>query len=127
MSTTSAPYFVFLILVFFGYWLLANRSDWRVIFLVIASCFFYSHAGAGAVLLLLAVSTIDYTVSRLMSGSPKDGTFRRGIAGLSSLHQQRKTLLLISLVTDIGVLCVFKYANFFLDSAGSILSTASLP
>src|SRR5262249_5071745 len=32
----------------------------------------------------------------------------------------------ISLTADIGVLCIFKYANFFLDSAGSILTSAGV-
>ena len=133
MPTTSAPYFAFLILVFFGYWLLADRHVWRIIFLAVASCFFYSHAGPTALMLLLGVSTIDFTTSCFMArssgckqGSCKQGTFRRGFRVFSIPCRYRKTLLLISLATDVGALCVFKYANFFLDSAGSILSAAGL-
>src|SRR5260370_20411610 len=110
MQITSAPYFAFLILVFFGYWLLADKRDWRIAFLAIVSYFFYSHAGLAAVLLLFAVSTIDFTTTRLMS--------RR--------ERHRKLLLWISLAVDIGALCVFKYANFFLDSACRLLSSAGL-
>jgi hypothetical protein len=80
MPTTSAPYFAFLILVFFGYWLLAERHDWRIIFLAVASCFFYSHAGPMALMLLLAVSAIDFTTSRLMvRSSVRSSAFRAGV------------------------------------------------
>ena len=36
----------------------------------------------------------------------------------------RKALLILSLVINLGLLCYFKYANFFLDSLGDALRAA---
>ena len=109
MSFTSGTYFIFLIAVFFIYWLMAVRHGWRVTVLVLASLFFYTQAGIRPVLLLLAVSLSDFTITRLMT--------------LARDQQVRRRLLVVSLVADIGTLCVSRYADFFLDSAAG---TASL-
>src|SRR5690242_12834601 len=101
MLLTSGSYFLFLIVVFFCYWSIAERQSWRPAFLALAGYFFYAQAGALPVALLFAISSIDYLITRLMSsGKP-----------------YRKLLLATSLVIDIGTLCGFKYANFFIDSA----------
>ncbi len=108
MALTSGTYFVFLIAVFFTYWMIAGRTRLRIIFLSLAGCFFYSQAGWQGLLLLASISAVDFTTTRLMrrSDDPK----------------KRRFLLIISLVADIGALCVFKYANFFIESAASALS-----
>jgi alginate O-acetyltransferase complex protein AlgI len=102
MLFTQGNYFVFLLLVFFTYWLVAGRVEGRKLFLLAASYVFYAQAGWRAVLLLLAVSTLDYATTRLMQHSEQS--------------RRRKLLLGLSLSTDVAVLCVFKYANFFLTS-----------
>ncbi len=103
MLFTQGNYFIFLLLVFFAYWLVAARVEWRKLFLLAASCFFYAQAGWQAVLLLLAVSTLDYTTTRRLQRCEQP--------------HRRKLLLALSLSADLGVLCLFKYANFFLASA----------
>src|SRR6185369_6282132 len=100
------------IAAFFGYWAIAKRVRARVIFLLVVNCLFYLVAGGRALLLLGAISAIDYAVTRLMARH-EDRTARR-------------RLLLISLMTDAGVLCVFKYANFFIDTASAMASTLGL-
>ncbi len=108
MSFTSGTYFVFLIAVFFTWWLVAGWKHLRVALLVMASAFFYLQTGIKPFLLLLAVSLIDFTTTRLMSFG-RDQSVRRMLLG-------------ISLLTDLGTLCIFKYANFFIDSANSAFS-----
>lgn len=115
MLFTGGTYYAFLIAVFFAYWAVAARVRFRVGFLVAASCFFYFVAGGWALLLLGAISSIDFTTTRWM-------------ARLNN-QRARKILLAVSLVTDIGTLCAFKYANFFIDStvgAFSLLGVAPL-
>lgn len=109
MLFTNGTYYIFLIAVFFGYWTIAKRVRARVAFLLVVNCLFYLVAGGPALLLLAAISAIDFAVTRLMARHD-DRTARR-------------LLLLISLVTDAGVLCVFKYANFFIDTASTTAST----
>ena len=107
MYFTTGPYFVFLMAVFFGYWALAGRPRWRVAFLAVASCFFYSMTGVRGLLLLLAVSVVDFTTTSLMA---------------EAKASRRHKLLLISLAVDVGTLCVFKYAGFFIETGSGALS-----
>jgi len=108
MLFTSGTYFVFLIAVFFAYWVIADRGRWRITFLAVVSYLFYAQAGVKPLLLLFAVSTIDFTTARLMP---------------DCVSQRRRRLMLsLSLLIDLGALCVFKYANFFLESATQSLS-----
>ena len=112
MLFTSGTYYVFLIAAFFVYWAFATRGRLRVVSLVIASCLFYALAGGWALLLLIAISAIDFTTTRLMARSD-DRTSRR-------------RLLLLSLTVDIGALSVFKYAGFFIQSISGGLSRVGL-
>jgi alginate O-acetyltransferase complex protein AlgI len=107
MYFTTGTYFVFLMAVFFGYWALAGRPRWRLAFLAAASCFFYSLMGVRGLLLLVAVSLVDFTTTTLMAGA--------------EAHRRRK-LLFISLAVDIGTLCAFKYAGFFIETSAGALS-----
>ena len=114
MNFTGGPYFVFLMAVFFGYWALVRRPRWRVTFLAAASCLFYSLMGIRGLLLLVAVSMVDFTTTSLMAGAE---------------GRRRRKLLFISLAVDIGALCMFKYAGFFIETVAGALSLlgVSLP
>ena len=105
MLFTSGTYYVFLIAVFFVYWAVAWRIRLRIVFLLSASCFFYAMAGGRALLVLVAISAIDFTTTRWMA--------RRDD------QRRRRRLLFISLTMDIGALCVFKYVDFFIQSASA--------
>lgn len=112
MLSTNGTYFVFLIAVFFAYWAIATRASWRVAFIAAASCLFYWLSAGRALILLLAISLIDFTTTRWMARTSNQRT--------------RKRLLIVSLIADIGALCLFKYANFFIDSTTSALSLAGV-
>lgn len=63
---------------------------------------------------LLVFSTlIDYTAARVIDGSESKGTRRLG--------------LLVSLTANLGVLAVFKYADFFTNSSYSLLGVHPWP
>src|SRR5690349_7620424 len=111
MLFTNGTYFVFLIAVFFAYWTVANRARWRVGLIVAASALFYWINAGGALALLVVISAIDFTTTRLMRQAGK---------------RQRRLLLAVSLTADIGALCFFKYANFFLESATTAASAIGL-
>ena len=92
MYFTTASYFVFLIAVFFGYWAIGGRPRLRVALLAVASCFFYSLTGVRGLLLLVAVSVVDFTTTSLMAGAEA---------------RRRRTFLFVSLTVDIGTRCGF--------------------
>ena len=112
MLFTSGTYYVFLIAVFFVYWAIAWRIRLRFTLLLVASCFFYALVGGRALLLLIAISAIDFTTTQWMDRSSKRASRRR--------------LLFLSLIVDIGALFVFKYAGFFIESTSGALSLVGL-
>jgi D-alanyl-lipoteichoic acid acyltransferase DltB (MBOAT superfamily) len=113
MLFNSPEYAVLLSAVFLGYWLLARRRALRLLLLVAASYFFYAWWSAYYLGLVLFTSTTDYLVGRQLRRS----TTPRG----------RKAWLATSVVVDLGVLCTFKYFNFFVASLEAGLAQVGLP
>jgi alginate O-acetyltransferase complex protein AlgI len=111
MSFTSGEYFLFLIVVFFGYWLTAERRRGRTALLLAANYLFYLHAGVVPLLTLFAVSTIGFCV---------------GLRLPTAAVWRRRALLGVSVAAPLGALCVFKYANFFIGSSAAGLSVLGL-
>jgi alginate O-acetyltransferase complex protein AlgI len=77
-------------------------------FLLVASYVFYMSWNIPCALLILGTSIVDYYVG----------------LGLCRIEEQRerKLLLVVSIVANLGVLTFFKYSNFFLDNAWSGLT-----
>jgi D-alanyl-lipoteichoic acid acyltransferase DltB (MBOAT superfamily) len=101
MTFTTPTFLIFLVVVWVLYWSLSRR--WQNRLLVVASLVFYGWWDPRFVLLLLFTATVDYWVA----------------LGLQSTEppERRKRLLMVSLVSNLGVLGFFKYFNFFADSA----------
>ena len=101
MTFNSIEYFVFLPLVLALYWVLPHRG--RLWLLLVSSYVFYGWWDPRFVGLLALSTCVDFTLGRLMQSSTDD--------------RRRKRLLVTSVTVNLGILCLFKYANFFLDSA----------
>ncbi len=101
MLFCSQRFFIFFSVVFTVYWALP-RAQWRVYFLLGASFYFYA-SWSKQLAALICISTLaDYCIARGMEAS--------------SSFFWRRTLLLLSLGGNLGLLCYFKYATFFLHS-----------
>lgn len=101
MFFNSFTFFIFFSAVFSGCLLLRHREqNWL---LLAASCFFYGAWDYRFLLLLFFTVTVDYWAAKLIHTSAEQKT--------------RKRLLLVSIVCNLGILCYFKYANFFLENA----------
>jgi D-alanyl-lipoteichoic acid acyltransferase DltB (MBOAT superfamily) len=111
MQYTGKIYFAFLIAVFYGYWVLPHRGRWRVAWLALASYVLYGLGGYIAVSILFGVSATNFIATRMMAGRN---------AGM------RKALLITSLSIDLGVLALFKYWNFLVDSSSGWLGSTRL-
>ena len=110
MLFDTPVYFLFLILVVFLYW----RLKWRRqnVFLLCASYFFYGWWDWRFLLLMIFSTIVDYLIAiRIAEQAP--GT-------------RRRTLLIISLCVNFGILGFFKYCNFFVDSFASMLHMAGV-
>jgi alginate O-acetyltransferase complex protein AlgI len=116
MLFCTTEYVLFLAAVVTLYWL----TPWtrvRVWLLLVASFAFYASWNEWLALLVAGSSAIDYLIGRGMDATDRPG--------------RRKALLLASLCMNLGLLCYFKYANFFLrsleEALESVGGSASLP
>lgn len=86
---------------------IALRPSWRNPMLLAASLFFYGCWDWRFVGLLLLTCVCDWTLAQAVARDVVKGKGRRWVAA--------------SLGINLGILCVFKYFNFFIGSANSLL------
>lgn len=109
MLFNSIEYLVFLPIVFIIYWLLKNSYKNQNILLLISSYVFYGWWDYRFLSLLLFSSFIDYCVGIKIDEAQN--------------QKDKKRWLLVSLFSNLGLLGVFKYYNFFADSFATTMST----
>ncbi|HEY9226452.1 MAG TPA: MBOAT family protein [Gemmatimonadaceae bacterium] len=110
MSFVSLDFVAFFAIVLAGLAIMPTRGS-RLFFLLIANFVFYG-MGTPRFLLVLAVpSLIDYACAIWIERSSDPLTRRRW--------------LIFSLVTNLGILFYFKYANFFGDTIAALLGVES--
>ena len=115
MIFNSFEFAVFFPIVFAIYWLLKLRA--QNLFLLVASYVFYGFWDWRFLSLILFSTVVDFIVAQKIHASEDPGL--------------RKRWVTISLVTNLGLLGVFKYFNFFLDSFVDLMtamgSQANIP
>lgn len=110
----TQAFLIFFAVVAGVYWLIPRRWNLlRVCWLVVASFHFYAAWSFELAFLVLATTIADYTLARCM-----DGTDRKRL---------RLGLMLASVGMNLGILCYFKYKNFFLDSLNDALLKLGQP
>jgi len=132
MLFVELRFFLFFVIVLGIHWALRSNT-WRKVWLLICSHFFYAcffigdpwtffstiqrhealPEGWWFPFVLIGSTCMDFLVG-----------LRIGDAGT---ERTRKRWLLVSLVTNLGVLCWFKYFNFFITSAAGFLGWVGLP
>ena len=103
MSFTSLQFLIFFPLVTGLYFSIPQQYRWLL--LLSASCYFYMVFIPAYIFILAFTIVIDFVAGILIEGSQ---------------GKRRKWLLVISLVSNIGVLFVFKYFNFFSDNLNQL-------
>ncbi len=112
MTFNSVQYGLLLVVVLILYWACVGRPRWRIALLLVASCVFYG-AWDWRFLGLLAVSTVvDFNVGRRLAETDEP--------------RLRRRWLLVSLTTNLGILGIFKYFGFFVESATALLERLGL-
>lgn len=116
MHFCSQQYLFFFCAILLVYWALPIHRL-RVWLLLVASFYFYASWNHWLAVIICVSTVVDYWIAR-------------GLDATSS-PRQRKALLSVSLIGNLGLLCYFKYANFFLNSLEEALravgAEASLP
>lgn len=115
MLFNSFDYLIFFPIVVILYFTI--RENWRWLFLLFASYFFYACWKFEYVFLLMGTTLIDYFIGIQIEKAPD--------------RKSKRLLLLVSLIVNLGVLAGFKYLNFFSENANGLLrlfgSDASFP
>lgn len=104
MLFNSFQFLFFFIIVTSLYFVLPYNKRWFL--LLAASCYFYMAFVPIYILILGFTIVIDYYA----------GIFIENAAG-----KRRKWWLVVSLIANIGVLCIFKYYNFLNDNFGFLM------
>jgi alginate O-acetyltransferase complex protein AlgI len=115
MVFNSITFFIFFISFFIIYWKIAKHASLKItnLFILLCSYLFYGWWDWRFLGLILFSSTIDYFVALQLEKT--------------SDEKKRKGLLLISILTNIGLLSFFKYYNFFVGSLIMLFKTCSIP
>jgi len=103
MLFNSIEFVIFLPIVFMLYWFVANRSvQGRNLLVIAASYVFYGWWDWRFLSLIILSSVVDFAVGRQL--------------GSTENERQRRSLLTISVLLNLGLLGFFKYYNFFVES-----------
>lgn len=109
MAFTSADYVLFLSAVLIGHWALRG-SGGRNTLLLVASYVFYGFVHPWFCALIALSTVVDYGCALGMERAPA----------------RKSRLLILSLVTNLGLLGTFKYFNFFAGNVGEMLAALGL-
>jgi alginate O-acetyltransferase complex protein AlgI len=101
MLFTSPRYIIFLAVTLVVLALIPGRTPKKRA-LAVASCFFYAAWDWRYLGLLLAISVIDYWAASRIAAS--------------EIRRVKQRWLLVSIVSNLGILGYFKYCNFFLEN-----------
>lgn len=110
MLFNSLQFLLFFIVVTLSYFSLKWQGRW--VLLLVASCYFYMVFQPAYILILFLTIIIDY------------------IAGIwieKASGQSRRWLLIISLISNLGILAFFKYLGFFTENIAALFDAFHLP
>lgn len=105
MNFASKEFAIFLPIVLAIYYLLKTRR-WKFGFLLVASWGFYAAWNVKLLWVIIATSVVDYYAGVLIAAA--------------TTPQRKKMWLMVSIVSNLGFLAYFKYANFFVNNGWSL-------
>ncbi len=107
MLFNSLDYILFLGIAVAGFWLLARHAQLRIVFVFVASCLFYMAWHPAYIVLILGSTLVDYVVGLRIHAT--------------DAPKARKRWLIVSLVSNLGLLGLFKYFNFASQATADVL------
>ena len=105
MLFNSFEFIVFFILVLALYYFIPHK--WRWLFVLVSSCLFYMAYKPSYILILFLIILIDYFAAYFIEKNKN--------------NRVRKFILIVSLLSNIGILFYFKYYNFVFENISELL------
>jgi alginate O-acetyltransferase complex protein AlgI len=106
---STPAFWLFFLLVLAGYSIIYKKLFIRNFYLFLVSLFFYYKSGGLFLFLLIFVTVIDFTCGLLIHNSRTKFT--------------RKLFILLSIISNLGILAYFKYTGFFVSTLNDLLGT----
>jgi D-alanyl-lipoteichoic acid acyltransferase DltB (MBOAT superfamily) len=106
---STPAFWIFFLLVLAGYSLIFKKLFIRNAYLFLVSLFFYYKSGGLVLFLLIFVTLIDFTCGLLIHHSRTK--FRKRI------------FILVSIMSNLGILAYFKYTGFFVNTINDLFGT----
>lgn len=108
MLFNSLEYLIFLPIVFILYWFVFNKNlFFQNLFILFSSYLFYGWWDYRFLSLIIISTIIDFFIGKKIH--------------FSNEIKSKKIYLLISIMTNLGILGFFKYFNFFIDSFSDLI------
>jgi len=106
---STPAFWLFFLLVLAGYSLIYKKLFIRNAYLFLVSLFFYYKSGGLFLFLLIFVTLIDFTCGLLIHHS--------------RTKFMRRLFILLSIISNLGILAYFKYTGFFVETINDLLGT----
>lgn len=102
----SAFFLIFMLLFFITYQFIYKKTLLRTVVVTAFSLYFFYKACGWYVLFIVIAAIFDYNISNAIYSSTQ--------------KNKRKTLLIVSIVLNLGLLFFFKYTNLFIDTVNDL-------
>jgi len=106
---STPAFWIFFLFVLAGYSLIYKKLFIRNFYLFLVSLFFYYKSGGLFLFLLIFVTLIDFTCGLLIYHS--------------RTKLMRRFLILLSIISNLGILAYFKYTGFFVSTVNDLFGT----
>lgn len=136
MSLVSEAFLLFSLLLILAYFVLPGKYQW--ISLLVFSLYFYLASDAKNLVFILTTAFSAYVCTRMMDRIHKETkAYIKENKKILSKEERKaykakknnlcKTIMVVTLLLNIGFLCVFKYSDFALEQLQALLPKSSLP
>jgi alginate O-acetyltransferase complex protein AlgI len=106
---STPAFWLFFLIVIAGYSLIYKKLFIRNAYLFLVSLFFYYKSGGLFLFLLIFVTLIDFTCGLLIHHS--------------RTKYMRRFFILLSIISNLGILAYFKYTGFFVETINNLFGT----
>ena len=113
MLFNSFTFMIFLPVVFLLYWFVFKKLRWQNLLILVASYVFYGWWDWRFLILIVITSASSFASGLLIRHFEGHRPVQRAVSA-------------VNIVLNLGILAVFKYFNFFVDSLASVLSAVGI-
>ena len=113
MSLISMEFLTFVAVAVIGYYLIPKRYQW--VWLLAFSYIYYASSGMKYLVFLLYTTVVTYGTARLIYGADQKFADQK-----EKIKTYKKSIMVLALVLDFGMLAVLKYTNFIISNINTL-------